>query len=172
VFAERAPGHTRALRRWGNRVLAFGAFAAAAAAAVIVVFAALGSVDLHHLVGTSEPATVVKFGPAHVERTERADGSVCFTVSRAGVKLKTACAAHVRGDEISYVVARRRSGQLVLAGVAGAEVRAVFGKLRPGGAIGATPRDGAFYTPIPPGRTVRAVEKVLRDGSRRTFPVT
>lgn len=113
----------------------------------------------------------MSFGPARIVRTERADGSVCFTVSRAGALLRRACAAHVRGDEISYVVARRRGGQLVVAGVAGEDVRAVFARLRPGGAVGATPRSGAFYAVVPPGRTVRAVEKVLTDGTRRTFPV-
>ena len=77
------------------------------------------------------------------------------------------CAGSVPHDEIRY------SGvPYGLHGVAGCDVRAVIARLNGGGAVWAIPRGGTFDANVPAGLRVRAVVKVLSDGSRERFAVT
>jgi hypothetical protein len=46
----------------------------------------------------------------------------------------------------------------------------VIVKLTRRGTVWATLRDGVFYADVPSAYRVRAVVKLLRDGSRKTFP--
>jgi hypothetical protein len=161
------------MRRTRSRGLALAGFAAALAAGLVAVVTALGhEPPAENVAAAAERASqTVAFGAARVGRSTGPSGAVCYQVNRAGVRLARACAPRLGEREISYVVARRGTGQLVLAGVSGREVVAVLARLAPTGSLNATLRAGAFYAPIPRGYTVRAVEKVLRDGSRRLFRV-
>jgi hypothetical protein len=154
--------------RWSrNRVLAVGGLAAGTAAAVVAVLAALGGppqgVAAAQATITSH---TVGFGPSRVALRVLPGGSVCYRVVESAGS-SHACRAHIHANEIGYTVSPRAVG-----GVAGANVRAVIVKLTRRGTIWATLRDGAFYADVPLAYRVRAVIKVLRDGSRRTFPVT
>jgi hypothetical protein len=141
------------MRRIGRRVLALAAFGAAAAAAAYAVMAAVDRAPSR----TETATTTALFGPARVVRTPAADGGVCFTVSRAGVQLRRTCVDDVGAGEIAYTLARRRSGQLVVAGIVGEDVPAVTVWLRPRGTFPASIVDGAFYAAVPAGKTVKAV---------------
>jgi len=149
-----------------NRVLAVGGLAAGAAAALVAVLAALGAPTQG--VAAAE-ATVtsrtVDFGPSRV-LVRTLPGFVCYRVIEAAGS-SHACRARVGTAEIGYTIAPRAIG-----GVAGAKVRAVIVKLTRRGTVWATLRDGVFYADVPLAYRVRAVVKVLRDGSRRTFTVT
>jgi hypothetical protein len=134
-------------------LLALAAFGVAAAAAAYAVMAAVDQ-------GPSRPetaTTTARFGPARVVRTPGASGGVCFTVSRAGVQLRRTCVEEVGAGEIAYALARRRSGQLVVAGIVGEGVQAVTVWLAPRGTFPASIVDGAFYASVPAGKTVKAV---------------
>jgi hypothetical protein len=160
------------MRRTRSRALALSGFAAALAAALFAVVTALGreprAGDVLAAAAAGANRTVA-FGPARVGRSTSPSGAVCYQLNRSGVRLARACAARLGYDELSYVVARRGTGQLVLAGVSGVDVVAVVAHLSPTGSLNATLRRGAFYAPIPRGYTLRSVEKVLRDGTRRLF---
>ena len=141
------------MRRMATRVLAFAAFAAAAAAGAYAVMAAVGRSPFD-----DEPtATTAGFGPARVVRSAGADGRVCFTVSRLGVQLRRTCVEDVGAGEVAYSLARRRSGQLVVAGLVGSDVAGITVFLNPRGTFRAPIVDGAFYAAVPAGKTVKAV---------------
>ena len=70
-------------------------------------------------------------------------------------------------DEIAYASSRYAVG-----GLAGSDVTAVIVRLTGKGTVWATLKRGAFYTDVPAGHNVRAVVKVLRDGTRKAFTVT
>jgi hypothetical protein len=154
--------------RWSrNRVLAVGGLAAGAAAAAVAVLSALGG-PAQGVAAAQATVTsrTVSFGPAHVVVRVLADRSICYrVVENAGSS--HACRARIRVNEIGYTVSPRGIG-----GVAGANVRAVIVKLTRHGTVWTTLHDGVFYTEVPLAYRVRAVIKVLRDGSRRTFTVT
>jgi hypothetical protein len=76
------------------------------------------------------------------------------------------CAGGVPRDEIRY-----SGAPYALHGVAGCDVRAVIARLNGGGAVWAVPHNGVFDTRVPDGLRVRAVVKVLSDGSRQRFAV-
>ena len=137
------------MRRIATRALALAAFAVAAAAGAYAVMAAVDR-------GPAGPTTA-SFGPVRIVRTPGENGNVCFTVSRAGVLLKRACVPAPGDGEIVSTLATRRSGQLVVAGLAGDGVDAVVIELRPSGTVAAQLGDGAFYAPIPTGKTVKTV---------------
>jgi len=131
-----------------TRALALGAFAVAVAAAIYAVRSA---------VDRGDETTIASFGAARIARTPSGDGRVCFTVSRAGVLLKRSCVDRVDASEIAYVLARRRSGQLVVGGIAGESVTEVRLELAPSGIARTVVADGAFYVPVPRGKTVKTV---------------
>ena len=147
------------MHRSRNRGLALGAFLAAAGVAAWLVVAALGNESSASgaAAATTGESSTVALGAVRVGRSTKPSGEVCYQVNRAGVRLATSCVRRLGSDEVSYVVARRRSGGLVLAGVAGEDVRVVSAQLRPAGVLKATVRDGAFAAPVPTGRTVRSV---------------
>jgi len=99
-------------------------------------------------------------------------GAVALYVSvasglRSEPTAAAACGGKVPRDEIRYTVV-----SYGLRGVAGCDVRAVIARLNGGGAVWATPSDGTFETHVPAGLRVRAVVKVLSDGTRQRFAVT
>jgi hypothetical protein len=154
--------------RWSrNRVLAVGGLAAGAAAALVAVLAALGApaqgVAAAQATVTSRTVT---FGPSRVVVRKLPDGTVCYRVIESAGS-SHACRARLRVNEIGYTVSPRGIG-----GVAGANVRAVVAKLTRHGTVWTTLRDGVFYADVPIAYRVRAVIKVLRDGSRKAFTVT
>ena len=155
------------MRSSRNRVLAVGGLAAGAAAALVAVLTAFGSpakgVAAAEATVTSQ---TVAFGPSQVQVRHLPNGSVCYRVTESAGTAH-ACSARLRVNEIGYAVSPRGIG-----GVAGANVRAVIVKLTRRGTVWATLREGAFYADVPLAYRVRAVIKVLRDGSRRTFTVT
>jgi hypothetical protein len=160
------------MRRTRSRGLALAGFSAAIAAGLFAVFTALGHEPrTEDVAAAAASAQTVAFGPVRVGRSTSPSGVVCYQLNRSGVRLARSCATRLGDGELSYVVARRGTGQLVLAGVSGPDVVAVVTHLAPRGSLNATLRTGAFYAPIPRGYTVRGVEKVLRDGSRRVFRV-
>src|SRR5215207_6998360 len=150
------------MRRIATRALALGAFAVAAAAGAYAVMAAVdrGPFRREGAATTTTTTTTARFGPAQVVRSPGADGGVCFTVSRAGVQLRRTCVEDIRAGEIAYALARRRSGQLVVAGIVGPDVAGVTVWLRPRGTFPARIVDGAFYAAVPAGKTVKAVRSV------------
>lgn len=154
--------------RWNRgRSLAVGGLSAGAVAALIAVLTAL-----------SAPASGVKgaditktsrstaFGPARVTVQLLPRGVVCYRVTEA-TGTSRACRSHVASGEIGFAISPSGIG-----GVAGTEVRAVIVKLTRRGTVWARVQGGVFYADVPPAYRVRAVVKVLRDGSRRAFPVS
>jgi hypothetical protein len=154
--------------RWSrNRVLAVGGLAAGAAAAAVAVLSALGA-PAQGVAAAQATVTsrTVSFGPSHVVVRVLPDRSVCYRVVESAGS-SHACRARIRVNEIGYTVSPRGIG-----GVAGANVRAVIVKLTRHGTVWATLQDGVFYAEVPVAYRMRAVIKVLRDGSRHTFTVT
>lgn len=148
-------------------MLAVGGLAAGSAAALVAVLAALGAPAQGVAAAQATVTTrAVAFGPSRVDVQQLPNGSVCYRVTESAGTAR-ACRARLRVGEIGYAVTPRGIG-----GLAGANVRAVIVKLTRYGTVWATLRDGAFYADVPMPYRVRAVIKVLRDGSRKSFGVT
>jgi hypothetical protein len=92
-------------------------------------------------------------------------GTTCYTL-RDDSGTANGC-LRLNAIRIGYAAAPEAVG-----GVAGANVHAVIVKLTRKGTVWADMRDGAFYARIPAAYRARAVVKVLKDGSRRSFRVT
>lgn len=148
-------------------MLAVGGFAAGAGAAVIAVLAALSS-PTQGVAAAQATVTsrTVAFGPSRVVVRKLPGGTVCYWVIE-GAGSSHACRKRIRVNEIGYTISPRGIG-----GVAGPNVRAVIVKLTRRGTVWTSLQDGVFYADVPVAYRVRAVIKVLRDGSRRTFTVT
>jgi hypothetical protein len=158
-------------RRVGSRALAVGSLAAAVAAGAAAVVSALGSpaASLSKATAAPEPsdgARSVAFPNGRVVVQPRG-GLTCFRVTRGSSTVGRSCAPHLASDEISYASSRYAVG-----GLAGADVRAVIVRLTNKGTVWTTLRRGAFYAQVPAGHNVRAVVKVLSDGTRKVFTVT
>jgi hypothetical protein len=137
---------------------------AAALFAVLTALAAPASDARGAQAATTSHTT--SFGPARVTVQVLPTGTVCYRVTeRTGTS--RACRSHVGSGELGFTVSPSAVG-----GVAGIDVRAVIVKLTRRGTVWATVRDGVFYADVPMAYRVRAVVKVLRDGSRKAFPVT
>jgi len=150
-----------------RRVLALLAFSAGTAAGLLAVLSALDAAAPGVEAAQATLAShTVRFGPAQMVVRALPSGVVCFRVIEASGS-SHACRKQLRVNEIGYTIAPRAIG-----GVAGANVRAVIVKLTRRGTIWATLRDGVFYSNVRSPYRVRAVIKVLRDGSRKTFRVT
>ena len=105
----------------------------------------------------------IPIGQGRVQVTTLPTGT-CFTVrDRSGSA--HACPARTAAPAIGYAVTTHGIG-----GIAGSEVAAVIVRLTHRGTVWATLQSGAFYAAVPPGHKVRAVVKVLRNGSRTAFP--
>lgn len=148
-------------------MLAVGGLAAGAAAAAVAVLAAVGA-PAPGAAAAQATATsrTVAFGPSRVLVRRLPNGTVCYRVIESAGS-SHGCRSSVRVDEIGYTVSPRGIG-----GVAGSSVRAVIVKLSRRGTVWTTLRDGVFYADVPVAYRVRAVVKVLRDGSRKAFTVT
>lgn len=154
--------------KWNRgRTLAVGGLAAGAAAALIAVLAAL-SAPASGVRGAQATLTSrsTTFGAASVTVQVLPTGVVCYRV-REHSGTSRSCRSQVGSGEIGFTVSPSGIG-----GVAGGDVRAVVVKLTRRGTVWATLQDGVFYADVPPAYRVRAVLKVLRDGSRKAFPVT
>jgi hypothetical protein len=149
-----------------GRALAVGGLATGISAALVAVLSALGAptsgVEAAQASLTSRSTS---FGPAQVVVRVLPAGTVCYTVTESSGSSRS-CRSRVGAPEIGFTISPRGIG-----GVAGADVRAVIIKLNRRGTVWATLRDGVFYADVPPAYRVRAVVKVLRDGSRKAFPV-
>ena len=148
-----------------SRTLSLGGLAAGAAALLVAVLSAFGGSETSAVQAASATISshTVRIGQATVAIRVLPSGA-CYTVrDREGSA--HACPATVAADELSFVLTQHGVG-----GIAGAGVAAVIVRLSHRGTVWATLRDGGFYAALPPGHRVRAVVKVLRDGSRTAFP--
>ena len=153
--------------QWNRgRALAVGGLSAGAIAAFVAVLTALAApasgVQAAQATLTSRS---IAFGPARVTVQALPKGVVCYRVTESAGGSRS-CSSHIRSTEIGYTVSPRGIG-----GVAGSDVRAVIVKLTRHGTVWATLKDGAFYADVPLAYRVRAVVKVLHDGSRKAFAV-
>jgi hypothetical protein len=150
-----------------TRVLAVGGLATGTAAAFVAVLAGFGAEPVGGVAAAQATLTsrTVSFGTARVQVQRLPSGIVCFRVIESAGSSR-ACRASVGAREIGYTISPRGIG-----GVAGPQVRAVIVKLTRLGTVWARADRGAFYADVPPAYRVRAVVKVLRDGSRKTFAV-
>jgi hypothetical protein len=154
--------------QWNRgRSLAVGGLFAGAVAALLAVLAALAA-PASGVRGAQATLTsrAMSFGPARVTVRVLPTGTVCYRVTEH-TGTSRACRSRVGSGEIGFTLSPSAIG-----GVAGSDVRAVIVKLTRRGTVWATLRDGVFYADVPMAYRVRAVVKVLRDGSRRAFPVT
>jgi hypothetical protein len=160
------------MRRVGRRALALGSLAAAIAAGAAAVLSGLGAPSARVTsANAAAPVGVgsrnVAFGDGRVVLRMRTPSLGCFTVARGSSTVARSCVSSLGATEIAYASSRYAVG-----GVAGNDVRAVIVRLTKKGTVWATIRRGTFYAAVPPGYDVRAVVKVLSDGSRKTFTVT
>jgi hypothetical protein len=158
-------------RRVGRRALALVSFAAAIAAGAAAVLSGLGAPS-----ATVTPARAaapvglgsrsVAFGTGRVVLRMRTGSLGCFRVDRGSSTVARSCVSSLGPAQIAYASSRYAVG-----GVAGSDVHAVIVKLTNKGTVWATLRRNAFYAEVPAGHDVRAVVKVLGDGSRTSFTV-
>jgi hypothetical protein len=159
-------------RRDRTRSLAVGGFAAGVAAAVAAVVSGLaggspGALSQAKAAEATITSHTVAFGHARVAVQVRPGGLACFQVKQGTSTVARSCAASLAPDQIEYASSRYAVG-----GLAGTDVRAVIVRLTRRGTVWATLKRGAFYGAVPKGHNVRAVVKVLRDGTRKAFTVT
>jgi hypothetical protein len=153
--------------RWNRgRALAVGGLSAGAVAALVAVLTAL-SAPASGVRGAQATLTShsTTFGAARVTVQVLPTGVVCYRVTE-GTGTSRSCRSRVGSSEIGFTISPRGIG-----GVAGREVHAVIVKLTRRGTVWATIRGGVFYADVPPAYRVRAVVKVLRNGSRKAFAV-
>jgi hypothetical protein len=150
-----------------GRLLAVGGLSAGAAAALVAVLTALAA-PASGVRGAQATLTsrTTTFGNGHVTVQVLPAGTVCYRVTES-TGTSRSCRSRVGSGEIGFALSPRGIG-----GVAGSEIRAVIVKLTRRGTVWATLRDGVFFADVPLAYRVRAVVKVLRDGTRKTFPVT
>jgi hypothetical protein len=157
-------------RRLASRALAVGSLAAGLAAALSAILSGLGARTAVVAQANAADATIstrsVAFGHSRVRVQSRPSGRTCFSVMRGTSTVARSCASRIRSDQIAVASSRYAVG-----GLAGANVRAVIVKLTRKGTVWATLHRGAFYAEVPKRHAARAVVKVLRDGSRRSFSV-
>ena len=141
-----------------------GSLAAGITAGLLAVLDALdaSTTNLTAAQAAAAPtARAVDFGGTRVALQTTPGGRTCVTFGG-----RSACALRLASDQIVYAASSTAVG-----GAAGVEVRAVILRLTRKGTVWAELRDGAFYATIPAAHRLRAVVKVLRNGTRRTFAV-
>ncbi|MFL5954472.1 MAG: hypothetical protein ACJ76I_10230 [Gaiellaceae bacterium] len=154
--------------RWNRtRTLAVGGLATGTAAAFVAVLAGFGAPTQSGVAAAQATliSRTISFGAARVQVRQLPSGVVCFRVIESAGSSRS-CRARVGVREIGFTVSPQGIG-----GVAGRDVRAVIVKLTRSGTTWAKLDHGVFYADVPPAYRVRAVIKVLRDGSRKTFAV-
>ena len=160
-------GQTADEMRWNrSRVGAVGGLAAGAAALIVAVVSAGGAPGGGISQAQAAAATIgfrtVPVGAGRVQVSTLPTGT-CFTVHDRGGSTH-ACPTQTGPPDIGFALTPHGIG-----GIAGPEVAAVIVRLTHRGTVWATIRGGAFYAAVPSGLAVRAVVKVLRDGSRTAF---
>jgi hypothetical protein len=152
--------------QWNRgRSLAVGGLAAGTAAGFVAVLTALGA-PASGVQQETLTSHTTSFASARVDVQLLPAGTVCYRVTESTGSSRS-CRSRVGPGEIGFTISPSGIG-----GVAGGGVRAVIVKLTRRGTVWATLRGGAFYADVPPAYRVRAVVKVLRDGSRKAFAVT
>ena len=146
--------------------------AAAVAAASVAVLSGLGAPTASGTPATgAAPVSLgsrsVAFGNGRVVIRMRTSSLGCFRVAVGSSTVARSCVSRLAANQIAYAASRFAVG-----GVAGTDVRAVIVRLTKKGTVWATLRRGTFYAAVPAGHNVRAVVKVLADGSRTSFTVT
>ena len=150
-----------------------GAVAAAIAAGAAAVLSALGAPTGSVTPAKAAPPSTtfgsrsVAFGNGRVVMRMRTSSLGCFRVVVGSSTVARSCTSSLAADQIAYASSRYAVG-----GVAGSNVRAVIVRLTKKGTVWATLRRGTFYAAVPAAHNVRAVVKVLTDGSRTSFTVT
>jgi hypothetical protein len=154
--------------QWNRgRVLAVGGLAAGIVAGFVAVLAALSAPASGVRAAQATIAShAVTFDRGRVAVQVLPAGIVCYRVTESSGTSRS-CRSDLGSGEIGFTTSPRGIG-----GVAGRDVRAVIVKLTRRGTVWATLRSGVFYADVPPAYRVRAVVKVLRDGSRKAFLVT
>lgn len=154
-----------------SRTLAVGSLAAGVAACLVAVLSGLGADPGAVSQAKAAEATItyrsVVFGHNRVNVQRRPGGLTCFAVDEGSSTVARSCASQILPDQIEYASSRYAVG-----GLAGADVRAVIVRLTRRGTVWAKLRNGAFYAAVPKRHNVRAVVKVLSDGTRKAFTVT
>jgi hypothetical protein len=154
-----------------SRTIAVGSLAAGGIACLAAIAAGMSApttvVSQANAADAPITSRSVAFGHGRVRVQVRPGGLACFAVKRGPSTVARSCAATIAPDEISYATSRYAVGGLV-----GANVKAVIVRLTRKGTVWSTMRRGAFYAEVPPRHNVRAVVKVLRDGTRKAFTVT
>jgi hypothetical protein len=150
-----------------GRSLAVAGLCAGAVAALVAVLTALAA-PASGVRGAQATLTsrTTTFGHARVTVQVLPAGTVCYRVTES-TGASRSCRTSVGSGEIGFAVSPRGIG-----GVAGGAVRAVIVKLTRRGTVWASLQKGVFYADVPLAYRVRAVVKVLRDGTRKAFPVT
>jgi hypothetical protein len=153
-------------------VLVLGAVVTAVAAGAAAVLSALGA-STGSVTSAKAAAPVelgsrsVAFGNGRVVLRMRTSSLGCFRVVVGSSTVARSCTSSLASDQIAYASSRYAVG-----GVAGSGVRAVIVRLTKKGTVWSTMRRGTFFAPVPKGYNVRAVVKVLGDGTRKSFTVT
>jgi hypothetical protein len=153
-------------------VLVLGAVVTAVAAGAAAVLSALGaSTGSVTPAKAAAPVTLssrsVAFGNGRVVLRMRTSTLGCFRVVVGSSTVARSCTSSLASDQIAYASSRHAVG-----GVAGRGVRAVIVRLTKKGTVWTTMRRGTFFATVPKGYNVRAVVKVLGDGTRTSFTVT
>lgn len=150
-----------------ERGLVFGALCAVILAAVFAVTGALGSSTASSGVAgaraTLVSASSVRIDGATIAVTRQGSGA-CYRGPRV-----SGCASTLTANQISYATGRDGK-RVVIAGVAGREVRAVIARLSRGGTVWPKLEGGVFYAVLPRGYRLRSLVKVLAGGRRVSFP--
>jgi streptogramin lyase len=147
-----------------SRALAFGGVAAVAVGVVVAVSSAFSSASSGVAAAEATSTTrTVHVGGATVRVTQKPNGAVCFSGPGAA-----SCASSLADSQLAYATGRI-GGRVVLAGVAGAHVKAVIARLTFAGTVWPQLHGGAFYTVLPKGFRLRAIVKVLAGGRRVAF---
>ncbi len=131
------------------------------------------SVDAQHVFGSSSAAEADAHIPlttsdgAQIEAGIKTDGSVCFDVTTPGRAPAGTCGPSVDANNISGVINQFVNQPTVYAGLAGDNVTAVD-VLTDQGTVSAMVENGAFYSSIPNGSSIKGWVITLADGSTTT----
>jgi len=143
------------------------AIAAGAAAVLLALGASTGAVTPAKAATPGFGSRSVAFGNGRVVLRMQTNSLGCFRVVVGSSTVARSCSSSLAADQIAYASSRYAVG-----GIAGSGVRAVIVRLTRKGTVWGTLRRGTFYAAVPSGYNVRAVVKVLTDGSRTSFTVT
>lgn len=159
------------MRRSRSRLFVVGGLALGVAAGLGAIVTALGAPTSAISQAKAAEATItyhpVTFGHDSIGVQHRPGGLLCFTVNKGSSTVARSCTSSVYGGRIEYASSRYAVG-----GLAGPDVHAVIVRLTRKGTVWAKLKDGAFLAEVPRGYNVRAVVKVLADGSKTSFTVT